>query len=491
MNQEKFSALVNQLELYASKDPATYKIRVGLLAALGYIYLFAIVGLLLFLVYFVLAHVSINWLVIKIIWMPLVLAGIALKSLWVSFPEPDGLHLKYEDTPALFDLVKQVEHAVQSPRADHILLTDEFNAAVVQIPRLGVFGWQRNYLLIGLPLMQALSPEQFRAVLAHELGHLSGNHGRFAAWIYRVRLTWIQILKRLQQEKRHGAFIFESFIKWYAPFFNAYSFVLARAQEYEADARAVEFAGKEHAAKALINLEIKSRFLVEDFWPKFYKQADAQAEPPANVFTQFVSAMEHEIPTDTAHNWFVQALMTPTGYEDTHPSLMDRLTAIGYPATSVKDSEYRQLLLPTTEAAGQNAAQCYLGNIAESFPSTRDRWWTEQVGQTWRERHRYVQKAQKNVQRLTEKAQTESLTAKEQWELARGLTETQGYEAALPRMLELLNADANHIEANYAYGQILLNQKDEAGIKYIEKAIALNEDAVLPGCEVIPTCITI
>src|SRR4030095_76692 len=122
-----------------------------------------------------------------------------------------------------YDLVREVETAVQSPHVHHIILTDDFNAAVVQIPRLGVFGWQKNYLLVGLPLMQALSPAQFRAVIAHELGHLSGNHGRFAGWIYRVRLTWVQLLTRLQQEGRHGSFIFERFINWYAPFFNAYS----------------------------------------------------------------------------------------------------------------------------------------------------------------------------------------------------------------------------------------------------------------------------
>lgn len=59
----------------------------------------------------------------------------------------------------------------------------------MQHARLGVLGWHVNYLILGLPLMQAVSPEQFRAIVAHELGHLSRNHSRFAGWIYRVRLT--------------------------------------------------------------------------------------------------------------------------------------------------------------------------------------------------------------------------------------------------------------------------------------------------------------
>jgi hypothetical protein len=56
----------------------------------------------------------------------------------------------------------------RTPRFHHVLVTDDFNAAVVQAPRLGLFGWYRNYLLIGLPLAKALTVEQFKAVLAHE-----------------------------------------------------------------------------------------------------------------------------------------------------------------------------------------------------------------------------------------------------------------------------------------------------------------------------------
>ena len=46
-----------------------------------------------------------------------------------------------------------------------------------------MFGWYRNYLLIGLPLAKALTVEQFKAVLAHEFGHLAKGHGAMSNWI--------------------------------------------------------------------------------------------------------------------------------------------------------------------------------------------------------------------------------------------------------------------------------------------------------------------
>jgi Zn-dependent protease with chaperone function len=486
MNQEKFSALVDHLEEYAREHPVRYKIRVGALAAAGYIYIFAVVIILLLLVATVLFYVRFNWLILKILWIPLVLIGVALRSLWVTFPEPEGLHLKQEDAPALFDLVREVEQAVQSPHVHQILLTDDFNAGVVQIPRLGIFGWQKNYLLVGLPLMQALSTDQFRAVLAHEMGHLSGAHSRFSGWIYRVRQTWIQIVTRLQMERRHGSFIFERFLNWYAPFFNAYSFVLARRQEYEADARAVELAGREHAASALINIELKGRFLAEDFWPNFYKQADRQSEPPADVFTRFVSAMKHRLPQDTARQWFLQVLALQTGYEDTHPSLADRLSAMGYQLTPAQDADYRQQLLSSTETDAESAAQHYLGGpVVEQYAASRNRWWKEQVYEVWRERFKAVQKAQKTLEALREKERTESLTTAEQWELARSIAEVEGTASALPVLRELLKIDPKHVGANFSLGQILIEQNDEAGIEYIEKAMELEKETIIPGCQAI------
>src|SRR5207248_8888294 len=134
----------------------------------------------------------------------------------------------------------------------HVLLDESFNAGVIQIPRLGLLGWQRNYLVIGLPLMQALSPEQFRAAIAHEMGHLSRNHGRFAGWVYRLQQTWSRLLETLQAERHGASVLFEWFFNWYAPYFSAYSFVLRRADEYVADRCAVELAGVRSASEALI-----------------------------------------------------------------------------------------------------------------------------------------------------------------------------------------------------------------------------------------------
>jgi Zn-dependent protease with chaperone function len=179
MKEEKFASLIHSLENFAAARPGLYRFRVGLLAALGYFYLLFIVSILLAIVGLTLFNLSFNWITLKILWIPLALVGLVLRSLWITIPEPDGASLTREQAPALFDLVSEVRTMLDGPTIHQVLISDEYNAGIVQIPQFGMFGWQRNYLVVGLPLLRALNPAEFRSVLAHEVGHLSGKHGRF------------------------------------------------------------------------------------------------------------------------------------------------------------------------------------------------------------------------------------------------------------------------------------------------------------------------
>ena len=224
-------ALISRLEDFSKTRLGAYRFRVALVAALGYAYLFGVViGLLVF-VYvaiwaMILVH-QLNFFFLKVLWIPLVLAWLVLKSMWVSVQPPEGAYLSPDNAPELFVFIDELKSSLNGPAIHRVMVSDEFNAGIVQIPRFGMFGWPTNYLVLGLPLMRALNPAEFRAVLAHEFGHLSGKHGKFSGWIYRLRQSWIQILTRVHQERHYASFVFEWFLDWYAPYFNAYSFVLA------------------------------------------------------------------------------------------------------------------------------------------------------------------------------------------------------------------------------------------------------------------------
>ena len=142
-------------------------------------------------------------------------------AMWVRLDVPKGQRIANSEAPELFALIDKLRRSLGAPRFHHVLITDDFNAAVVQIPRLGLLGLYRNTLLIGLPLMKALNRQQLAAVLAHEFGHLAGGHGRLGNWIYRLRFGWARLAQALQQRRSVGSFAFVPFFKWYAPYFSS------------------------------------------------------------------------------------------------------------------------------------------------------------------------------------------------------------------------------------------------------------------------------
>src|SRR3954453_1077430 len=190
MDEEGWGQLVERLESRAQADPKGYRRKVVRFAALGYAYIATALSVLLVLaaavIYLGIHHPA---PLLKLLLPIGALAVVILRSLAVRIDLPEGIPLSRAEAPALFNAIDAATHSVRGPSLHALLVDSDMNAGVVQVPRLGIFG-SRNYLVTGLPLLQALTPTEFRAVLAHELAHLSRRHGRLGVWIYRVRATW-------------------------------------------------------------------------------------------------------------------------------------------------------------------------------------------------------------------------------------------------------------------------------------------------------------
>jgi Zn-dependent protease with chaperone function len=481
MTQEKFDELVRQLESYSQQHPNMYKLRVAALAAFGYLYIFVAIALLLGVAIFIGAIAVyghfINKFTIYLVLIFIVPAFMILRSLWVTFPEPTGTRLNRKQVPELFALVNRLTKSLQAPPFHQILLTTEFNASVVQVPRLGIFGWQKNYLILGLPLMQSLSPEQFQAVLAHEIGHLSGNHSRFAGWIYRVRKTWMQILERFQTDQGAEvvAMSFYGFINWYSPLLNAYSFVLARANEYEADRCAADSVGNQHTAEALILIGVKSQYIDNSYWKNVGQQVNTQPEPPTAPFADLAQSLQHEIEPETYNKLLERSLAIKTDNSDTHPCLSDRLQALGFNPSS----------LPVMSFSPVTAGQKFLGNALNHLTEQFDRQWYENIKASWKERFTYIQDLQIALQAIEEKAKSEILNLTEAWNRAFWTSEIMGDRVALPLAQNVIAMQADHAGANYLLGRVLIEDADPHGIEHLEIAMEGDVDAYIPSCELI------
>jgi len=492
MKHERYVALIARLEEYADNHPGCYRVRVAGLALIGYFYILTIaigaLSLVILLTISMIASGKLSWLAIKLCAIALPLALIALRSIWISLPTPQGRNLEPREVPLLSGLLEELAAKFESPTVDHIVLTEDFNAAIVQIPRFGFLGGGHNYLLLGLPLLHALTPTEFRAVLAHEFGHLSKAHGRFSAWIYRFRQTCHQLLVDLNQEKRHGAFIFNRFIEWYAPYFDAYSFVLARNQEYEADRCATEVVGKEMLASTLIKVELKHRMLEEEFFPEIYERVCEQPEPPAATYDEMYARLGGVLNTINAEHWLAEAIMKKSEFEDTHPTLIERLKAVGY-EVSPNSGGLNHIINSVNSICDKTlVANLNLIEFAEQHTKTLNQIWKEGLTQSWRERYMKIRQAREKIREFKERTrQSQILSIEELWKMVEFVTEVDGIEAALPYARKILEKNPDHAGANFACGQALLLHEDEAGISHLDRAMELDPQSIIPSCEAVFT----
>lgn len=475
MKREEFDELVKKLEPLAARNPMAYRVRVALLALFGSA---VILGALILSLALTLALVLLVvngdalYFTIKALIFVGALDLLIIRSLWVKIAPPKGVELSPADAAPLFDLVEEIRAKLNCPRVDHIVLDSHFNAAMAAVPRLGMFALNTNYLVVGLPLMQALSPDEFRSVVAHELGHLSRRHDRFSHWIYGVNKTWLQLLESLEKSKHRGAKYFKSFFNWYAPYFHAYSFVLDRSVEYEADRAAAEMAGARYAADALVALELRGAYLSEEFWPSVYLRARAEPEPPPVFGADLPVALKTPLSDEEARRWLDRAMAEETNSSDTHPALRERLKAIG-----------QDPRLPPTVT--ETAADRFLGTQVRDLAALVNRAWTAQVESSWRKQYATAQEEKAELRGLVEKAALAPLADAEAFARALLTEEYGSRDEAILLYRALLDTSPTHTGATFALGRALIQQKNEEGIAYLRRTIETEEKGIVQSCELL------
>jgi Zn-dependent protease with chaperone function len=444
MDRATFEALIVRMEALAARDPAAYRRRVFGLALVGYGYLTLAV-----------------------------LVPLVLRSMWVKMETPAGEPVTPQTAPELFEMLDGLRGRLRTPRLHHVLITSDFNAGVMQVPRLGLFGWHRSYLFIGLPLMKSLTIEQFQSVLAHELGHLSRGHARSGNWIYRLRLIWQRLDAVFADAPHWGSAPIRAFFRWYLPRFSATSFPLARANEYEADAAAVELTSARSAAQALTAVSILGSYLSEKYWPKIHSAARELPQPAFAPYSEFIATAIQDVPADELRTWQDTALAAKTSYDDTHPSLTDRLRAMGAQA---------EFSPPSAGDSAERLLGAELARLESSFDSQ----WRTRVAESWKQVHESTRTQRQRIVYLRAQAAQGELDEKIALELA-DLEEHvgEGPAAALRMRRALVQKYPASLPARFSLARQLLQAGDSEGVTPMEAMIEKEPQAFMLGAELL------
>jgi Zn-dependent protease with chaperone function len=377
----EFADLVRSLERDAAQDEAAFRVRAVRWAMGGYGF---VAGLIVLCVggFAACLWLMATWrhafnVIGKVALALVVLTWSILKSLWVRFDRTEGLDLDLASTPKLSEVVLSIAQALRAPRLHRVIVTMDFNAAVSQRPRLGPLGRYENTLILGLPLLDLLSPEEFRAVLAHEVGHVSRSHGRQGAWIYRLYSTYEALVAHFEKSRGLLDPLFRRFFAWWWPRFQAHAIVVRRRHELEADAAAAERASAADLIRALSKLAVSGARMDRVFWPSLTGANRVATTPPGDLVNRMRDAVRCTNLERGDARAFEEAWNTTTALADSHPSLSERARALNVDRSSVD----------VTHAAHTSAAAFYLGARRDEFARLLSERWREGVEPHWAERH--------------------------------------------------------------------------------------------------------
>ncbi len=508
MNRDEFDSLVQRLEARYARRPRALRRWVVVWVLVGYAALLAWLGPLLLIGGLFLfdwaSHLPVPglWILIgAVIFAFGLIQTVLLISLRIE--PPKGMTVTRQSAPGLFRELDRISDSLRCRHFHRVCLNTEFGAAVWRVPRLGLFGWSQLSLQIGWPLLASLSPDEARAVLAHEFGHLSQQHGRVGRWLYGLHQMWSRVLGQLlsgQQsatiQKLLGFLIWG--LNWYWPRLQARMFVLSRTAEYEADQIAAEVVGGEHLASSLWRIDCLNYSLREHFDPEMLKACALQPEPPSNVLRRMRDALARAPSPDEAHRWMSEVEYALTDQANTHPSFSDRVRALELDPASFRRRGF-PIVPPRLPASTE-----FFGSEAARFEEELSLQWQDEIRSDWKRQHGRATTLNRRLEDLLAPPRTEdgpknaeastSATAIEAapeaaapvvdarvlWERACVVANVEGLPAAEPILRQLLSAQPNHVQGSLMLGQHLLERDPQEGIQLLRRVITSDRDDAIP-----------
>jgi hypothetical protein len=466
MDSSELSTLIGRLEREADAHPQLYRGKVAVAAALGYLAP-ALVALEILFCFYAIVHALVTGGTPPILSAIGVLAGcgaalFTFRALRVRVPEPEGLPLTAEEAPDLFHLVEAIARKIVPASFATVKINGEFKLGLRQIPRWGIFGGYANHLHVGAPLLLALSADEFCALLAHEIAHLGGKQRQFQAWIYRQREIWNLLPAKFATPANAFERVLAVYYNWYAPWFYAYSFALARNHEYESDHVAAFVTSAPTLARALIQVELSSRFLADVYWARFLARVEEAPEPPYKPYSLLPRAFKIAEKEPQRQQWLAEGIRRYAAENDTHPSLAERLAAL-------------DVAPQVPPAATTSAALMTLGPAAQRAIDYCDGVWRTQNLANWRKRHNQIKEAR---WKLAEYAQHDNsaLSPQDLWAKISLLLSVHREEEAVDSLRQLVARQGSFPDAQLLLAQLLLKDGEEQGLQHLVKAAQQRAD---------------
>ncbi len=351
-----------------------------------------------------------HWLAVEI-WFAILLFCLFFSQqiAQLNFPRVAGLKLSRELVPDLYSVVGSVQQLTGQLAIRDIVITDRYELRIEEIPRFGYPLLMRKTLVVGMPLLQTLSEEQFRNMLMHLFVQYAGGRFRPVHWIYRCRLWWCSYQTVLEKRRRFWFLPLRWFFSIYAPLFAALTAPSARMDVLSADGAVLEWLNDRDYFDTLKSNSIAEIFLENYFWRGIYSSVMKQTGP-GKAYPRPFEKLEH------VDGYLKSKEFRGKCLEAAHCAETDITSVI--PSLQIRMENIGQLKLRETPLVERTAAAACLGETRKNMVSLIDKLWSSTTLVQWRAEYEKRRTNIRAVKKLSQKSRRRVLNLEEMWRYA-------------------------------------------------------------------------
>ena len=486
LDQLERSILLNQADTTLQqpsifdRHPRFFLYSLGCLALIGYIFIFGLPVVALFLSTLIpdqiinasdYMSVSVIFLEIAIV---LIAASLSIALFQLKIPLPAGRPINKKEAPKLYALIKELNlefsnHRL-SPKIDQIKITQHYEIKIIRTPRNGFPVLFTNTLVLGLPLLQSHSPKHVKTLIAREIIHLSGARIRLSSWIYFVGDNWQQYSTTLKKYVKAANILLLLFFSWYAPLFKLMSNGTKILENYFVDNVTANKLSKKNLCDAIIQNHISKKFLNSSFWPHLNDKAYRHKRPPYLPYSSLERNIHSSLDDQTRQSWLDTALSDKDEH-DSSLSLLNRLQKL----------DIKKPLLPSNYQV--SAARFFLGETLKTLIFQMDRAWASGAKFTWQQKFRKGQNELKELKELGIQAEQGLLSNDQVWDYIQLIKRYMDEQESIKLYRKILNYELQDARISFEIGRTMLEQMQSDGVEAIEKSIKSDPEYTVMACQ--------
>lgn len=320
----------------------------------------------------------------------------------LHFSRVSGLKLSKGLAPDLYRLIAGVREYTAHPSIRDVVLSDQYELRIEETPCFGYPFMTTNTLVIGMPMLQTLSADEFRCEVMRRFGQYS--RGRFQPhhWLFRSRLLWRRYLDALDEHKRYSELPLRWFFSVYSPLFEKLTLPAARMDELAGDTAVLEWLNDRDYFEALKSRTIAGYFLRECYWRKVYQSALKNPKVTLKPFEKLEHVSGNFGSQDLRRKWLYNAFIAEQSPFMAAPVFKLRMENIGQ--SSLRDAPV---------VAEKTAAMTCLGAARKDLVPIMDKHWYSTTFSKWTADYDRRSADLKMVRQLSRKSRQQFLSIKE------------------------------------------------------------------------------